>query len=77
MPDFERYVALLESVATDLDTRHAKITNRGLEDSQRTNYHAAHFHDMYNGYNAYISEQDYPDTYPDNYDAYVSARSHS
>ena len=56
MPDFERYVALLESVAADLRyTRHAKITrNKGLEDSQRTNYHEAHFHDLYNGYNAYL-----------------------
>ena len=54
MPDFELYVALLESVAADLDTRHAKIANKGLEDSQCTNYHAVHFHDMYNGYNACI-----------------------
>ena len=77
MPNFERYVALLESVAADIDTRHANIANKGLEDSQQTSCHAVHFHDMYNGYNAYISEQDYPDTYPDAYDAYVSARSSS
>ena len=41
MPGFDRYVALLESVAADLDTRHVKIATKGLDDSQRTNYHAA------------------------------------
>ena len=77
MPNFERYVALLESVASDIDTRHVKLADNGLADSQNSNYHAVQFHDMYNRYNAYISEQDSPDTYPDAYNAYVSARSHS
>ena len=27
MPNFERYVALLESVAADIDTRHANLAN--------------------------------------------------